>query len=390
MKQNIIKGKRCIVISPSGYLKGRGSKSVDFINSFDLVVKTTDTCEVDDPEHELGGRCDIWYGLPMSSSGWQVNFDALKRQKVKLMVFQPCLPQYQDVWQRYMDWFYCENKEANIEYDIADENKYSEVMSAISCTPFTGLFAIFDLLHRGASQVFAYGFDFYRSGYFQDLSVGEGAYNNAWHKSKEQMAYVFNLINKEKRFDCDENLSDILKRSFGKSNNYRDIQQITHNELKHFLTPHRHEPILLFRSCRESVFEIIYKEITDLLSLEQVHLICQDNFKSELLSNLAPVYKIHPDSNFNQSELSSIRSSLKEHEFPICVIPYNGQQLHTYYDIFKFVQSMDITEVLLVSLRGTIKRIVNLESICAKLEEYLLLKDDFLLLHERYGRKNVF
>ena len=50
----IVKRKRCIVVAPSGFLKGQGEKSRRFIESFDVVVKNTNMCEIEDDDGELG------------------------------------------------------------------------------------------------------------------------------------------------------------------------------------------------------------------------------------------------------------------------------------------------------------------------------------------------
>src|SRR5690606_31521372 len=194
LKQNtefkLVKGKRCIVLAPSGYLKGRGKESRELMNSFDYVVKTTYMCEIDDPDLDLGERCDIWYGLPQNKGGWQVSADALRRQNVKELRLQPCIAQYENTWYDYVSAFIKRNEKERLNYSIAQTKVYQKLVDEMECIPFSGVFAIADLLANGAEFVFAYGYDFYRSGYFNGATTINAA-NEAWHKFEPQMHYFW-------------------------------------------------------------------------------------------------------------------------------------------------------------------------------------------------------
>ena len=61
-----------------------------------------------------------------------------------------------------------ENNSFRFDYSIIDSDWYADLAERIGCMPMTGILAIFDLLKQEASEVHALGFDFMKSGYYND------------------------------------------------------------------------------------------------------------------------------------------------------------------------------------------------------------------------------
>ncbi|MER2492188.1 hypothetical protein [Catenovulum sediminis] len=381
MNSNIIAGKKCIVVAPSGYLKGRGSISKKFIESFDLVVKTTDMCEMYDPNFELGSRCDIWYGMPCASNGWRVDLEKLQSQSVQLMKLQPCIKDYQATWNRYIDWF--EKQKHSIRYEFSNVEFYQQLVQQLEGIPFSGIFAIADLLNEGAEQVYAYGFDFYRSGYFIDLIMGDGAFNNIWHKPSAQLKYLNKLLENPK-FDCDLNLKSILSENPENNEKLVDLDILLEAECRHFQQLSRFNKILLFRTCTENVFEKIYFSLTKCSPPNLIDIVCSAEFQSREFLSESQVFAIPTHDSLDLKQLKRLKI---ENNYDTFIVPYNGAQILTYLDIFKYILYLGGEEVLLVSTRGSVKRLENLEQVCEEIQEYAEYRARFSLLKEKYDRK---
>ena len=67
----------------------------------------------------------------------------------------------------------------------------------------TGIIAIMDLLNNGASKVHALGFDFMKSGYYDETPVDLNVLQNGWHNTLNHKMFLHELMIKEKRFSPD-------------------------------------------------------------------------------------------------------------------------------------------------------------------------------------------
>lgn len=396
MSEDLIAGKSCIVVAPSRYLRGRGAASAEFIQSFDLVVKTTDMCEMRDPIGELGHRCDVWYGMPGNASGWRVNLQALKKQGVKLMILQPCLEQYVRVWHEYVDWLKAQELPEGLEYDIADTEHYEGLIERFGSLPLSGMFAVFDLLRRGAKSVYAYGHDFYRTGYFFDADFQAKTQISDWHEMDQQMQAVWQLLCDEPRFDCDENLKYLLHEKFQEDFEQEGaFEEFVAKELSFF---HRSFPFgksALIRTCNIKWFSRILHGLGQNQSFSHLDVIVQSNV-SEILSsqtgnkNQNKNIQIHPYEVGERFETKLLQNAFdfKAGDFDTAFIPYNGMELWTYLDVFEYFLQLKVKNVFLISLRGIIRRIEDLQNECDAIKEYLAQRNQFNQYVQRYDRRH--
>ncbi len=380
----LIKGKRCVVVASSGYLRGRGSVSRDFIESFDLVVKSSDMCEIPDNYGELGRRCDIWYGLPKVPS-WEMDISAVVKQNVKMMMLQPCMESYKDIWLKCEKWL--EGQNLSIETSIADSDNYHSLKNTLGCMPFSGLFAISDLLYQGASEVYAYGHDFFESGYFKDSEIYD-VIDSGWHLLEPQMQYMWFLLQNEPRFKCDENLADILKRKFSNIDENEQFHRMVNIELTHFNQLQPFTNALIFRSFRADKFSLFFDAMVKQQCNSPVTVVTQHDFDAPYM-NSAIQLKIAPQQKFNAQSICELLYR-RDTKFHSCFVPYNGLQLHSYLDLFKAIVELEIEVIHLVGLRGNIKRIDNLSYIIREIEHYLELRREFRCLQDKYDRKKAF
>jgi hypothetical protein len=387
MEENfeLVKGKRCIVVAPSGYLKGRGQKSGQFIESFDCVVKCTSTVQLDDPHNELGLRCDLWYGLPHYPS-WSVSFEALRRQSVKLMYFQPRLERYADAWDDSVNWFLSNNNQYEFRWKSACKSTYEALISKFECIPFTGVFAIVHLLNMGAKEVYAYGHDFYQTGYFNEVSSARND-GGEWHKIEPQMFMLWQLLQSEPRFSCDNNLKQILTERFStKDEIIKSSQQLLLTDLSHFVSESVGD-ILIFRSCNIETFRLFLRTIESYYPATDVGVICQSSFVSQLNGQKSNIIDYCRDTPFKADEVIEVIADNGD-SYNTCLIPYNGLELWTYFEIFLAVNKLKINRVFLMSMRGALVKIDDVSGVCDQIAKYLKLRDEFRMLNDKYDRRN--
>ena len=386
--ESIIKGKRCIVVAPSGYLRGRGQRSGDFVEQFDLIVKCTRTVDISDKDNELGGRCDLWYGLPNHPKiPWALTKKVIDRQNIKHLFIQPRLELYANTWDEYMSCFWDSDLSKQTSWSFSSEELYQDLIIKFDCIPFTGVFAIYHLLSMGAKEVYAYGHDFYLSGYFNDITPNR-CKESEWHKKEPQMKFLWDLINNEPRFNCDPNLAQLLSNKFGSN-----IQQETEksrlfcSDIRHFFhNTAAQENILLFRSCNILIFNKLIEDLNANLQTSSVHILAQEKIVDELIATKYKVIR-YPANTFKISQLKSLLP-LQTLDFTSCLIPYNGLELYTYLDIFKSLQLMKIKRVFLISPRGALSQVSDLSTLIRSMKRYLSMQEEFKLLADKFDRRN--
>lgn len=383
----LVKNKRCIVVAPSGYLKGRGALSGKFIESFDCVVKCTSTLGMHDPHNELGQRCDIWYGLPhYPTIPWSISFDALQDQAVKLMFFQPRLERYATTWDESVNWFLREKKDCQIPWQQACHDTYCDLIARFDCIPFTGVFSIVHLLNMGAQEVYAYGHDFYQTGYFDDVASTRND-GGAWHKVEPQMLMLWELLQNEPRFSCDNNLKQLLSLKFAnKTQVLASSQQLLLADLSHFFSTSLGK-VVIFRSCNLAIFKPFLTTIESYYPVIDIRILCQTSFVSQLSDLTSKIIDYGHDTPFKSDEvIEAIEGS--GDSFTTCIIPYNGLELWTYFDIFLAVHKLKISRVFLVSMRGALIKVDNVSDVCEKIAKYLKMRKEYRMLNDKFDRRN--
>lgn len=384
----IIKGKRCVVVAPSGYLRGRGQRSGEFVEEFDLVAKCTRTVDILDKDNELGGRCDLWYGLPNHPNvPWALTQEAIDRQNIKHLFLQPRLDLYASTWDNYMSGFWDSDLSKQTPWSITPEKLYKDLIKKFDCIPFTGVFAIYHLLSMGAKEVYAYGHDFYLSGYFNDITPNR-CEESDWHKKEPQMKFLWDLINFEPRFKCDPNLAQLLSNKFGSSAQQdTEKSRLFCSDIRHFFySSAEQENILLFRSCNILIFNKLIEDLNANLQTSSVHIFAQEKIVDELIDNEYEVIS-YPENTFKFSQLKSLLP-LQNLDFTSCLIPYNGLELYTYLDIFKSLQWLKIKRVFLISPRGALSQVSDLSILISSIERYLSMQEEFKLLADKFDRRN--
>ncbi len=383
----LIAGKRCIVLAPSAWLRDQGEVARQIIGSYDLIVKTTNMCELDDPQNILGQRCDIWYGLPGASDGWQLSLQSLVEQQVRLMRIQPCLAVYRAKWQQYMRTFDLCRKGFHIPFSIADKTVYADLQQQVDCTPLSGVFAITDLLAHGAAEVCAYGHDFYRSGYFTGRTTIRAMTDDAWHKLEPQMCYLWQLLLHEPRFNCDDNLRSLLTETFASEPQKSALR-------KQFLAEQLGNisfagPTLLFRSCNLVEFSQLLESLECRLELASCDLVCQSDVAGQFLSSRCNILRYEKPGPFDAEYLIQ-QNCFKVGHYQRCLLPYNGSSMLNYYQLITLAVQLEIPEIYFISPRGAVKRLPDPESALKSMNWYQHNKDKFLSAMTTYDKAAFF
>lgn len=118
---------------------------------------------------------------------------------------------------------------------------------------------------------------------------------------------------------------------------------------------------------------------------ELLTLICQEEVVEQikLVDNIF-IYK--GSGVYNFKELKA-QFNLRDANYQCCIIPYNGRPLIEYYELLKWVDSINIKEVLLISERGTIK-LVSVEDYLTRLEWYIENRQRALESISEFDRHN--
>ena len=382
--RSLVEGKRCLVLAPSAWLKQEGAKFKSFISSFDLIIKTTNMCELEDPEEILGVRCDIWYGLPGASGGWTLSLDSLVVQNVKVLRIQPKLDSYAAVWEAYMQSFYVNlNHVASLNYSIADHAEYESLVNKLKCIPFSGFFAISDLLQLGAMEVFALGHDFYRSGYFTKRPTNHQVMTGLWHSTEAHMSALWALLHAEPRFDCDINLKSILTERFGDESSRGSLRKIYLDEqLKTVISD---GPLLALRTCNIHDFIVILSALEQQNLCPKCTIICREQDCIDATTSAIELIEYPSHGPYQKHILSEI-PTISETTYSTLLLPYNGESMLRYLSILEFAVEKQIANVYFVSPRGAIKPVHDVLESVSEMRWYLNQRERILLAQTYYDR----
>lgn len=378
-----LRNKSCIVVAPSGYLKNRRKGS--FIDGFDRVVKCNDFYDMNaGQDEELGARCDIWYGLPENKS-YNFNFAKLhSKLNPRIMCIQPKKDSYAKTWQESIERFKKQNELYGYTHRIVDEESYELLVREVDSMPMTGLMAINDLLHFGAKSVYALGFDFHTSGYYNEkTSISEGV-KSGWHKVDPQMKHIWDLLQNDSRFDCDDNLKQILHSHFDESYSHDHWQrQITESELEHFCNEFKDDVILIFRSCNFDSFSIMAEIFNTFFQKDKLSYVVQKSVEDEAIFDGLTTIRTGSDSSIKYEEVIQ-NATLQSKKFVACLVPYNNLPLKHYFNIIKIVKSLNIKEVYFVSQRGPFRKLFDIQNLCEKLEFYLKNEESLKIMMSKF------
>ena len=387
--RELIAGKKCVVVAPSGFMKGR--RNGKYIDSFDFVAKCNIWDFDDSKKVDLGSKCDFVYGRPKVQS-YKLNLDSFDSNIVKLFCFLPKTKSGWENWSQDHLYFIDKHKNYNFDFRVLDSKDFNKLENTLSSVPFTGIVAINDLLKNGASEVHAIGFDFHKSGYVSFQSVRRSLTFSGRHNLFACQKYVWELIKTEPRFQCDDHLKSILEKIFKPNlvDNVSKIIKVLTSEFDHFCNNYRNDNILLFRSCNLEIFEIITKCIRKFWKKSLVSVVIQNSQIDNCSVKDLDVISYDSNKPITFEYIKSKKKSLINKNIKVCFIPYNNMELHTYYNIFKILVKLNIEKVFLINLDGFLKEMPHPQETCKEIEFYLNNKQKLLKLRDSYDTKYIY
>jgi len=385
----LVRGKNCVVVAPSGFMNQRGHG--DFIDSFDFVVKCNISYLNFNNSKDLGKRCDLWYGRPLTKHH-SLNYKLFKKCNSKLMCLLPKTRYGWENWENDHLEFVRGNANYNFKFRVIDREKFIKLEEILNSVPTTGIVAIHDLLEAGAKKVYAIGFDFHQSGYAYQQSVDLKETFSGRHDIYQCKRYIWNLLQDESRFQCDKHLSNILEKVFAnknnKSNNFK-IEENLYSEINHFFKNKGNDRILLFRSCNIEAFKIMHKCISKSWKESDIMLLIQKSFSNYYQFQKSNLITYDSDGEFDPSLIKEKLSLINSKGIDICFIPYNGQTLLKYINVFNIIKLFKVKKIFIISIDGFIKELPNLNIILKEIRYYEERKNMFLKLRDQYDTEDI-
>jgi hypothetical protein len=383
---DLVANKRCVIVAPSNYLKNRSLG--EWIDDFDVVVKCNDFYEQqDDGYKDLGKRCDIWYGLPQQRS-YQFDYEKCKSMlNPKHLRIQARHPTYAEFWDETMLEFEEKNNSFRFDYSVIDSEWYADLAERIGCMPMTGILAIFDLLKQEASQIHALGFDFMKSGYYNDYPIDPKVEFSGWHKNANLKEALQKLLMSENRFSCDSHLETIL---YSELNDRFDHEKCFadnfEKDCKQFFDSCTQEPVLMIHSSNRFNFETAVSLTCKFNEESKIHVISSSENVSEDKNRNITRHSCE-ETKLSVESISDLET-LQKQSFQYCLIGYNGKSLFEYLNLFELLSGLHCSEIFLVSELGFLRKIVNPDLYVSEIKEFLRSKDRFNYLHTKYNREN--
>ena len=383
---DLVANKRCVVVAPSKYLKNRSLGT--WIDDYDLVVKCNDFYDLqDEGENDLGKRCDIWYGLPQQRS-YQFDYEKCKNKlNPRHLRIQARLPSYGDFWDQTMLEFKEKNQSFGFDYSVIESEWYADLAESIGCMPMTGILAILDLLEHGASEIYALGFDFMKSGYYNDYPIDTKVEFSGWHKNLNLKKVLHELLISEDRFFCDHHLETILSSEF--SDHFDQETCFSENfmyDCKHFFDSCTQEPILMIHSSNRFNFETAISFACKFNEETNIHVISSSDKVTEDINRNVNRYSCK-EGNLCAESISDLETLQKKH-FQYCLVGYNGKGLFEYLNIFKLLSNLHCSKIFLISEMGILRKIESPDLYVSEIKEFLQTKDRFNYLNTIYNREN--
>lgn len=196
-----------------------GTKQEEYINSFDVVVRINYPYPINEElKKDIGDKTDIIYhhlgvqyidGI-LRSRLLSEEIDVLQKHNVKWVIcpYPIDFVVTNKPTKERLEYFNKENKD-RILYDCVDENIYNKMTSEIKGTPNTGTIAIVDVINSDSKEVYATGFDFFRSKWIPDhKSWSNPTY---WHDMESQINYLKTIYKNNSKFHVDKVLKNILE-----------------------------------------------------------------------------------------------------------------------------------------------------------------------------------
>lgn len=220
---NKLKNQKVCIVGPSPSLEG--SKSKDFIDSFDLVVRVNRGFPVRDNESDIGSKTHIHYHCLNTDeySGGKVFYEDLISQGVTLSCPYP-----KNVYPFHIDIekFERQNQE-RIPYHYIDTDFYLKCADLIGTRPNSGITAILDLLCFDLKSLHITGFTFFKDGWRKSYKDTKQVFGeekgktilNEWltsnfngnHFQKPQEDLIREIYLNDDRVTIDDKMKQILE-----------------------------------------------------------------------------------------------------------------------------------------------------------------------------------
>lgn len=385
----LVKNKKCIVVASSGFMSQRGHGP--FIDSFDLVVKCNHSYLDSKKSEDLGKRCDLWYGRPKTWN-FSLNYKLFKKCNSKLMCLLPKTRYGWKQWENSHREFLRKNAKYNFKFRVIDRENFINLENFLNTVPTTGIVAIHDLLQAGAEKVYAIGFDFHQSGYSTQQSVNLKETFSGRHDINQCKKYIWKLLQNESRFKCDKHLRNILEKNFANKNsklNDFKVEGNLYSEIDHFFKSKGNERILLFRSCNIEAFKIMHRCISKSWKESDIILLIQKSFSNYFQFQKSNLITYDSDGEINPILIKDKLSLVNSKVIDICFIPYNGQTLLKYINIFNIIKLFKVKKIFIISIDGFIKELPNLNIILKDIEYYEETKNKIFKLRDQYDTEDI-
>lgn len=222
---DMLKGKRVIVIGPSPSLEGSGRGAE--IDEFDVVVRMNKAFPVEEGmESDIGSKTDIHYHCLCTTEecGGPVFYKEMKDENV----FVSCpYPKWVEPFYKDVQKFENDNKKWELPFHIIDTEYYMGIAEMLGTRPNSGILTILDLLCYDIKELHITGFTFFRDGWrksYKDHTkifgeeIGKekeekwlsGEFGGT-HKQKPQEDLVREIYLKDDRVFIDDIMKQILK-----------------------------------------------------------------------------------------------------------------------------------------------------------------------------------
>ena len=221
----MLKGKRVIVVGPSPSLEGSGRGNE--IDSYDIVVRINKGFPVEKGmESDIGSRTDIHYHCLCTTMecGGPVFYKEMKDSNV----FVSCpYPKWVTAFNGDVKRFEHDNKKWQLPFHIIDTDYYIGMANMLGTRPNSGILTILDLLAYDVKELHITGFTFFRDGWrksYKDLQqiFGEEQgqiLEEKWlneefdgvHKQKPQEDLVREIYLNDDRVFIDDTMKHILE-----------------------------------------------------------------------------------------------------------------------------------------------------------------------------------
>ena len=218
MYGKFLRNRTVVLVGPSYHTKG--TKQVDIINSYDVVVRMNIGFRVTSEKvrKDIGDRINVLY------CGLSTYFF-----HTKLFSYES----FKDMKKRGLKWIVCThqkgtinrlkkvNESSKFSINIVPKKDYKYVRNKMKKKPSTGIVTVYNLLQYDIKKLYITGMSFYDIGAIKKRRSYYGGYQDNIiyidkkkinHNMVRETGLMRDLYENDKRIECDEVLKEILQR----------------------------------------------------------------------------------------------------------------------------------------------------------------------------------